>query len=66
MLVYSDDRQKDYRLKDCNGWEIYRIDYSNGMRRYQVWSQTKKSENSLGCLDFFHTLKEARAFARAN
>lgn len=66
MLVYTDDRQRDYRLQNCNGYEVYRIDYNYGKysRRYQVYKQGENGNE--GTLEYFATLKEARAFARAN
>ena len=58
--VYEDNYHIDYRLSDCNGFEIYRIDYKDdkpNKRKYQVWSEGC-------CCEFFNSLKEARAFAR--
>jgi hypothetical protein len=56
--VYEDCYHIDYRLQDCNGFEVYRIDYRDGKRKYQVWSECY--------CEFFDTLKEAKEFAKAN
>ena len=65
MLVYTDDKQKDYKLKNCNGYEIYRIDYKYGKfsRRYQVWREREHLES---VFMYFDTLKEAREYARTH
>ena len=65
MLVYTDNERKDFRLQDCNGFEIYRVDFHNGNRKYQVYRESA-NENEWAILEYFWTLKEARAFARAN
>lgn len=58
IKVYADDYHVDYRLQDCNGFEVYRIDYRNGKRKYQVWLERY-------CCEFFDTLRDAREFARS-
>lgn len=74
LLVYSDRSRSEYRLQDCNGYEIYRIDYKNGMRKYQVYeNKPLPNKNPLyeGWDGFpvsekFYTLKEAREYARTH
>lgn len=73
MLVYTDDQMRQYRLQDCNGFEIYRNDYHNGTRKYEVYDPSPWDGNPfydgidiMPILEYFWTLKEARAFARAN
>lgn len=75
MLVYTDDRMRQYRLQDCNGWEIYRNEYHSGTRKYMVYENytSPKGYNpfydgfeEMSIIEYFWTLKEARAFARAN
>lgn len=74
MLVYTDDQMKQYRLQDCNGFEIYRNDYHSGMRKYMVYENVPLPDcnpfydglDNMPVLKYFWTLKEARAFARAN
>lgn len=66
MLVYTDDQMKQYRLQDCNGFQIYRNDYHSGTRKYMVYNETPCTDDDWVTLEYFWTLREARAFARAN
>ena len=64
MLVYTDNERRDYRLQDCNGCEIYRIDYFNGIRKYQVYKESQVDSDGWPILKYFWSLKEARRWAR--
>ena len=66
MLVFTDDQMKQYRLGDCNGFEIYRNDYHNGTRKYMVYHEIPVIDGDWVTLEYFWTLKEAREFARAH
>lgn len=64
MLVYTDDEKREYRLQDCNGYEIYREDYFSGKRKYMVYREAPKDSDEWATIEYFWTLKEARDWAR--
>ena len=67
MLVYTDNEKREYRLQDCNGYELFRVDYWDGRRKYEVYRndcQDPDDERWDFVLRYFWSLKEAREWAR--
>lgn len=52
---------EEKRLKDVNGYEIWKVTDNKGMRNQQVTYLVQDEEDCLNC---FSTLKEAQKYAR--
>ena len=62
MLNYDEIiTTEDRRLKDVNGYEIWKITDNKGMRNQQITYFVQDDED---VLNVFSTLKEAQAYAR--
>lgn len=63
MLNYDEIiTTEEKRLKDVNGFEIWKITDNKGMRNQQITYAVQDEEDMIDC---FKTLKEAQEFAKA-
>lgn len=62
MLNYDEIiTTEEKRLKDVNGYEIWKIIDNKGMRNQQITYAVQDEEDMIDC---FKTLKEAQEFAK--